>query len=213
MTKASDRYPEDEFDAEPAPDAPIGVHRAPRSWWSRWWPFVAVVVLVPAVTVGLVVWASSWDGRLPGFGDSTEPAAAAPETSAATEGAEDPAAEDPASEDPGAEQPAETEEPPVVEEPAPTADLSTAVRVLNASGRSGLAGGAASDLEDAGFTSVEAGNGNAGGLEQSTVFYASADLAPTAQQVADTLGIANVVESAGTAPEGVVVLLLADFAG
>ncbi|MCG7287567.1 LytR C-terminal domain-containing protein [Cellulomonas sp. ACRRI] len=208
MTKASDRYPEDEFDAEPAPDAPIGVHRAPRSWWSRWWPFVAVVVLVPAVTVGLVVWASSWDGRLPGFGDSTEPAAAAPETSAPAEGTEDPATEDPA-----AEQPPATEEPPVVEEPAPTADLTTAVRVLNASGRSGLAGGAASDLEDAGFTSVEAGNGNAGGLQQSTVFYASADLAPTAQQVADTLGIANVVESAGTAPEGVVVLLLADFAG
>ncbi len=205
MTKASDRYPEDEFDAEPAPDAPIGVHRAPRSWWSRWWPFVAVVVLVPAVTVGLVAWASSWDGRLPGFGDSTEPAAAAPsepETSAPAEGTEEPAAEPPA----------ETEAPPVEEEePAPTADLTTDVRVLNASNRSGLAASAASDLEDAGFTSVTPGNGNAGGLQQSTVFYASADLAPTAQQVADALGIANVVEDAGTAPEGVVVLLLADF--
>lgn len=206
MTKASDRFPEDEFDAEPAPDAPIGVHRAPRSWWSRWWPFVAVVVLVPAVTVGLVAWASSWDGRLPGFGDSSEPAAAAPsepETSA-------PATE---TEDPGAEAPVETEAPPVEEEeePAPTADLATDVRVLNASGRSGLAAGAAGDLEDAGFTSVTTGNGNAGGLQQTTVFYASADLAPTAQQVADSLGIANVVEDAGTAPEGVVVLLLADF--
>lgn len=207
MTKASDRYPEDEFDAEPVPDAPIGVHRAPRSWWSRWWPFVAVVVLVPALTVGLVMWASSWDGRLPGFGDSTEPAAAAPsepETSAPAEGTEDP----------GAEAPAETEAPPAeTEEPAATADLTTDVRVLNASGRSGLAAGAAGDLEDAGFTAVTTGNGNAGGLQQTTVFYASADLALTAQQVADALGIANVVEDAGTAPEGVVVLLLADFAG
>jgi len=207
VTKASDRYPEDEFDAEPAPDAPIGVHRAPRSWWSRWWPFVAVVVLVPAVTVGLVAWASSWDGRLPGFGDSTEPAAAAPsepESSA-------PAEETTEAEDPGAEAPAETEEPPVEEEPAPTADLTTDVRVLNASNRSGLAAGAAGDLEDAGFTAVTTGNGNAGGLQQTTVFYGSADLAATAQQVADSLGIANVVEDAGTAPEGVVVLLLADF--
>ncbi len=207
MTKASDRYPEDEFDAEPAPDAPIGVHRAPRTWWSRWWPFVAVVVLVPAVTVGLVAWASSWDGRLPGFGDSTEPAAAAPsepESSA-------PAEETPQTEDPGAEAPVETEEPPVEEEPAPTADLTTDVRVLNASNRSGLAAGAAGDLEDAGFTAVTTGNGNAGGLQQTTVFDGSADLAPTAQQVADSLGIANVVEDAGTAPEGVVVLLLADF--
>jgi hypothetical protein len=209
VTKASDRYPEDEFDAEPAPDAPIGVHRAPRSWWSRWWPFVAVVVLVPAVTVGLVAWASSWDGRLPGFGDSTEPAAAAPsepETSAPADGAE-------GTEAPGTEEPpAETEAPPVEEEPAPTADLAADVRVLNASNRSGLAASAASDLEDAGFTSVTPGNGNAGGLQQTTVFYGSADLAPTAQQVADALGIANVVEDAGTAPEGVVVLLLADFA-
>jgi len=204
VTKASDRYPEDEFDAEPAPDAPIGVHRAPRSWWSRWWPFVAVIVLVPAVTVGLVVWASSWDGRLPGFGDSSEPAAGAPsepETSAPAEGAEEPATE----------APVETEAPPVVEEPAPTADLGADVRVLNASNRSGLAAGAQGDLEDAGFTAVTTGNGNAGGLQQSTVFYASADLAPTAQQVADELGIANVVEDSGTAPEGVVVLLLADF--
>lgn len=211
MTKASDRFPEDEFDAEPAPDAPIGVHRAPRSWWSRWWPFVAVVVLVPAVTVGLVAWASSWDGRLPGFGDSSEPAAAAPSASGTTAPA--PETEDPGAEDPDAEAPAETEAPPVEEEePAPTADLTTDVRVLNASGRSGLAAGAAGDLEDAGFTSVTTGNGNAGGLQQTTVFYASADLAPTAQQVADSLGIANVVEDAGTAPEGVVVLLLADFA-
>lgn len=209
MTKASDRFPEDEFDAEPAPDAPIGVHRAPRSWWSRWWPFVAVVVLVPAVTVGLVAWASSWDGRLPGFGDSTEPAAAAPsepETSAPADGAA-------GTEDPGTEEPpVETEAPPAQEEePAPTADLAADVRVLNASNRSGLAASAASDLEDAGFTSVTPGNGNAGGLQQTTVFYGSADLAPTAQQVADALGIANVVEDAGTAPEGVVVLLLADF--
>ncbi|GIG35458.1 LytR C-terminal domain-containing protein [Cellulomonas pakistanensis] len=206
MTKASDRFPEDEFDVEPAHDAPIGVHRAPRTWWSRWWPFVAVVVLVPAVTVGLVVWASSWEGRIPGFGDASEPAAGASEPATSA-----PAEEAPAEEAPAEEAPAE--EAPVEEVPAPTADLTADVRVLNASNRSGLAASAAADLEGAGFTAVTAGNGNAGGLVQSTVFYASADLAPTAQQVADTLGIANVVEDAGTAPEGVVVLLLADFAG
>lgn len=205
MTKASDRFPEDEFDAEPVHDAPIGVHRAPRSWWSRWWPFVAVVVLVPLVTVGLVLWTSSWDGKLPGFGDDTAPAAAATSAPATTAPGEDAPAE---------EQPAEEEQPPATEEPAPTADLTTPVRVLNASGVSGLAAGAAEDLETAGFTSVSPGNGNAGGLAQTTVFYANADLAVTAQQVATTLGIANVVESADVASAGdVVVLLVADFAG
>jgi pyruvate/2-oxoglutarate dehydrogenase complex dihydrolipoamide acyltransferase (E2) component len=208
VTKASDRYPEDEFDAPPAPDAPVGVHRAPRGWWSRWWPFVAVLVLVPSLTVGFVLWASSWDGDLP-FGPSDETSTeAAPEA---------PAEESP--ETPAAEAPAETEEPPPVEEepapePPPAPDLSATVRVLNASNRSGLAGGAAATLEEAGFTDVTAGNGNAGGSTATTVFYGTPELAATAQEVAGTLGISTpVVESADVADDGVVVLLLRDFAG
>ncbi len=209
MTKGSDRYPEDEFDAEPAQDAPVGVHRAPRSWWSRWWPFVAVVVAVPALTVGFVLWASSWDGRLPFGDDETSPAAAAPETSAAPEEtAADPEA--PVEEAPVEEAP--VEETPVEEAP-PAPDLAASVRVLNASGITGLAAGAGADLEDAGFTAVETGNGNAGGSTATTVFYGTPELAATAQQVATTLGVANVVESADVAPGGVVVLLLRDFAG
>jgi hypothetical protein len=210
VTKASDRFPEDEFDAEPAHDVPIGVHRAPRSWWSKWWPFVAVLVAVPTLTVVFVVWASSWDGRLPGLGGSDVPAASAPASSAPVE---DPAATE-GTEDTGeapVEDPA-TEEPPVVEEPAPpVADLTASVRVLNAANVSGLAADAQGDLEDAGFTDVTAGNGNAGGSTATTVFYGDAELAATAQQVATTLGITNVVESAQVAPDGVVVLLLRDY--
>jgi hypothetical protein len=207
VTKGSDRYPEDEFDAEPAQDVPIGVHRAPRSWWSKWWPFVAVLVAVPTLTVVFVVWASSWDGELPGFGGTDEPVASAPSTSAPVE---DPAASEGTEEAP-VEEPA-TEEPPVEEPAPPVADLTTAVRVLNAANISGLAASAQGDLEDAGFTDVTAGNGNAGGSTATTVFYANADLAATAQQVAATLGVTNVVESADVAPEGVVVLLLRDWA-
>jgi hypothetical protein len=209
VTKGNDRYPEDEFDAEPAHDVPIGVHRAPRTWWSRWWPFVAVLVVVPTLTVVFVLWASSWEGRLP-FGDADEPQASAPASSAPAEAApEDPATA--GTEEPPVEEPA-TEEPPVVEEPAPpVADLTTSVRVLNAANVSGLAAGAQSDLEDAGFTNVTAGNGNAGGSTATTVFYGSADHAATAQEVASTLGVTAVVESADVAPDGVVVLLLRDF--
>jgi hypothetical protein len=43
------------------------------------------------------------------------------------------------------------------------------------------------------------------------VFYGSADHAATAQEVASTLGVTAVVESADVAPDGVVVLLLRDF--
>lgn len=210
MTKASDRYPEDEFDAEPARDVPVGVHRAPRGWWSRWWPFVAVVVLVPSLTVGFVLWASSWDGSLPGFGSSSAPPAAqepaeSPDPSA-TEGT--PTEEAPAEEAPAEEAPAE--EAPVEEAP-PAPDLAASVRVLNAANRQGLAASTAEDLEDAGFTAVTAGNGNAGGSTATTVFYGTPELAATAQQVATTLGITNVVESADVAEDGVVVLLLRDF--
>lgn len=208
MTKGSDRFPEDEFDAEPAHDVPIGVHRAPRSWWSRWWPFVAVLVVVPTLTVVFVVWASSWDGRIPGFGDSDEPVASAPSSSAP---AEEPAAEDPAAEAPVEEEPV-TEEPPVEEPAPPVPDLGTPVSVLNAANVSGLAAGVQGDLEDAGFTAVSAGNGSAGGATSTTVYYANPDLAVTAQQVATTLGITDVVESADRAPDGVVVLLLRDYA-
>jgi hypothetical protein len=214
VTKGNDRYPEDEFDAEPAHDVPIGVHRAPRTWWSRWWPFVAVLVVVPTLTVAFVLWASSWEGRLP-FGDSDEPQASAPASGAPGEAApEDPATagtEEPPVGEPPVEEPA-PEEPPVVEEPAPpVADLTTSVRVLNAANVSGLAAGAQSDLEDAGFTNVTAGNGNAGGSTATTVFYGSPDHAATAQEVATTLGVTAVVESADVAPDGVVVLLLRDF--
>ncbi|VTR78989.1 hypothetical protein CHMI_03780 [Cellulomonas hominis] len=95
--------------------------------------------------------------------------------------------------------------------PPPAPDLDATVRVLNASGITGLAAGAAEDLEGAGFTSVETGNGNAGGSTATTIFYGTPELSATAQQVATTLGIANVVESAEVADDGVVVLLLRDF--
>lgn len=205
MTKASSRFPEDEFDAGPAQDAPIGVHRAPRSWWSRWWPFVAVVVVVPALTVSAVLWAASWDGKLPVIGGGDDTNASAPPSSSGPAASPDGTG--------GAPAPEETGDAPVEEVPPPAPDLSVPVRVLNAANISGLAGGAAEQLEGAGFTDVTAGNGNAGGSTASTVFYANADLAVTAQQVAATLGLTNVVESAEVADQGVVVLLLADFAG
>lgn len=202
MTKGSDQYPEDEFDAGPAQDVAIGVHRAPRTWWSRWWPFVAVLVLVPALTVAGVLWASSWDGKLPtlGSGSDDTPTATAPTSSAPAE-----------SDEPTDEAP--TEEPPAEEEPpAPEPDLTLPIRVLNAANVRGLAAGAASDLESAGFTAVTAGNGGAGGATKSTVFYAGADLASTAQRAAEALGITNVVESADSAGDTITVLLLRDFA-
>ncbi len=209
MSKGHYPYPDDEFDTAELQDGPRGVHRAARSAWSRWWPFLAVLVAVPVVTVGLVLWASSWDGDVPGFGGD-EPSQS---TDASSGASTVPSDEGTATQEPPAETtepPAETTEPPVV---TPEPVLSTPVAVLNAARVSGLAARTGEDLEGAGFTAVTTGNGTASGTTVSTVFYASADLQPTAQLVAQTLGITTVTESADRAGDGVTVLLLADFTG
>lgn len=211
MTKGSYPYPEDEFDAEPGVDAPVGVHRAPRTWWSRWWPFVAVIVLVPAVTIGAVLWASSWDG-LGNKNDQANVELTDDPVDTPADGTEQPA--DPAATE-GAtdgEQAPEAPEAPATEEPAaPAVNYGQPIDVLNAANRQGLAADVADRLGTAGFTSVTAGNGSASIADVTTVFYASAELQPTAQAVADALGITTVTESADNAGSGVSVLLRRDF--
>lgn len=211
MTKGNYSYPEDEFDGDPGVDTPVGVHRAPRSWWSRWWPFVAVIIVVPAPTVGAVMWASSWDGL--GTGGNAPSTAS---TQATDDTATDPATgnDDPAVTD-GTDGGAIDQQTPeeTVPDAEATPDFTLPIEVLNAARVSGIAGDAASTLEAAGFTSVTTGNGDASLADVTTVFYANADQAVTAQAVANALGITPVVESAQSAGTGIVVVLRADFSG
>lgn len=204
MTKGSYPYPEDEFDAEPASDAPVGVHRAPRTWWSRWWPFVAVLVVVPVVTVSAVLWASSQNG---GSGNDQ---ADDPTVQQTTQAADDTGEVDPGTDDTGADDGTDPAEDATAEPETP--DYATPVQVLNAARVNQLAATTAAKLEAAGFTQVEPGNGDATAASVTTVFYASADLATTARAVADVLGITEVVESAQQSPTGITVLLLAGYA-
>ncbi|WP_448631283.1 hypothetical protein [Cellulomonas soli] len=87
MSKADYPYPPDEFDAPRSPDAPRDPYLAPRSWWSRWWPFVAVLVIVPVLAFVLVNLAARYDSLPIVGGDSgtgqTEPDAGATDTPAA----------------------------------------------------------------------------------------------------------------------------------
>jgi len=193
VSKADTHYPEDEFDV-PNPDAARGVHRAPRSAWSRWWPFLAVLVVAPIVAYGLVTLAAN-QGDLPtsessqgadagATGTATEPAAGAP-TGGASETA--PAAS-----------------------ATPAVNMAAPVVVLNAAKISGLAASQSKKLTDAGFTAVAPGNFTGTKPADSVVFYASEDLAPTAQLVASTLGISTVTLSATDAGKGIAVVLASD---
>ncbi len=194
-------HPADEFDEVPPGGRPRGAHRAPRSRWARWRPFVAVLVVFPALAYGFVTWLSDWDGLsgvdLPTFADSTE----------------DPAEEtdDAAPEETDDEAPVEPEEPETPVEPEPVADLSRPVQVFNATGTTGLAAGGADRVEAAGFTTVTAGNWQGDDVDTSVVYYPAAADVATAQAAAAALGIAAVQESAELAAEGIVVVLAADY--
>ena len=195
MSKADYPYPADEFDAPPDPAAPRGVHRAPRSAWSRWWPFLLVILLVPVLAWGAVTWMAN-HGGLPNLavpGVTETPADSA--TAGATGGA---SASAPAT------TPAQT---PVSTTPATggTVDKTVAVKVLNASGVSGAAAKAATKLTNAGFTSVS--TGNAAASKQSVVYYATAAQQPAAALAASTLGISTVTQSAAQAGTGITVVL------
>jgi hypothetical protein len=194
VSKAAYRYPPDEFDAPPDPDAPRGVHRAPRSAWSRWWPFLAVIVVVPLVAWGAVT-VLAQGGHLPDLGASgsqTQDAGTGP-TDAAT--------------------PPPTSAAPTTPAAAPTtpaakqAVLTTPVSVLNGSKINGLAGQVGSKLTGAGFTAVTTGNSTATTPAASTVFYGSDALKATAELVGQTIHVSNVVMSPTDAPNGIVVVL------
>ena len=86
--------------------------------------------------------------------------------------------------------------------------MTTPVMVLNAASIGGLAGEQAQKLTTAGFTAVETGNAEPT-VDDSTVFYTSEDLRPTADLVAQTLGLTEVVlDTSGTL--GITVLLVSD---
>ncbi len=194
MSKAAYPYPPDEFDAASDPDAPRGVHRAPRSAWSRWWPFVAVVVIVPLLAWGTVTLLGQ-RGQLPDL-----PAGLGGSSSAAPS-------------DQPSDAPTATDAAPTSAAPAPTTaaapapQLGTPVSVLNGSGISGLAKKVGDELTAVGFTAVTAGNATSGTPTASTVFYGTDDLAATAQLVASTIKVSTVVKSAIEAPAGITVVL------
>jgi cytoskeletal protein RodZ len=206
VSKADYPYPDDEFDraADADPDVPRGVHRAPRSAWSRWWPFLAVVVLAPLLAFGAVtVWGIVNDNSMHNADDSGGTVPDDSETSDAGDGTEAPADE---GADAGTEAPAtQTTEP-----AAPTPVLTTPVQVLNGASISGLAKTQAAKLTGAGYTTVDTGNVTGTRPAQNTVYYKSDDLKATATAVAQTLGVTSVTMSATDAGDGISVVLVTD---
>ena len=211
-------YPEDELDVAGRDRSPEGVHREVRPVWRMLLPYALVVVLVPLLALGAF--------QLIQGGDGGEEPTAAPETTQPTDDAN--GADNGEDGDNGEESPAPEEtdtdvpESPEVEETTPETDedelpadviTSTTISVLNGAGISGLAGEAAAQLQERGFTAVTATDYTAGSPADTTLYYRHSGLAATAEAVGSELGITNLVELASaTQNVEIAIVLRADFA-
>ena len=201
MTKPNYPYPDDEFDQAALHAGPRGVHRQPRAGLRRWWPFLAVLVLAPALAFAFVTFLShsGTSSKIPGFSSLTEDSTSSGTPSETSSPTGTPTAPATASATPT---------------PTPTAAgpaLGTKIQVLNGAGVSGVAAKAAAKLTAAGFTSVTAANYGGAAVSASTIFYATPAEAITAKAVGTALGIAQVKESATQASGAIVVVLKSDY--
>ena len=169
----SDQYPPDEFDEIAKGAGPVGVHRAPRPWWSRLVAPVIVFLIAGAAAflVANYLWNQSVD-------TPDEP------TPTITESFEDTVTPSPT----------ETPSPSVTPSPTETANIEydTKVAVLNGSGIPGLAAANKKILDEGGFTKVSDGNLLGDKPSANVVVYASEDLKATAIEVATQLGISKI---------------------
>lgn len=221
-------YPTDAFDNPPS--GPVGVHRGRRSLAVRVAPFLMVIVV--AALAGLLTWGIAsgelnkvpwpWaqqsaqtaqdskggqDDAAADDGDDAQADAddqddAANQGQADGQGADDAAQSDDAAADEPQTEP-ETQ-------PEQTVNYNTSVRVINATGVNGYAAQQSGVLQSVGYTSVIAANPSGGALPSvNVVWYQNETDLATAQNVADTLGIATVEQATGIADPIVVVYIAA----
>lgn len=192
-------YPDDEFDADADGPVPVGVHRAQVPAWRSWIPLLAILIIVPLLAWGAVGLLGRHSVGSSSTSTSTAVVSADDSADAAATQAEQATAES-------------TAQP--TEESAGSADFTTGITVHNGTNTTGLATRTGDKLNNAGFTSVTVSQGIYT-LEEpanTTVYYASADLAATAQAVADVLGSGEVIESAAEAQSNpIVVVLRSDY--
>jgi len=185
--------------------------------WRQWLPYLLVLILVPALTFGVVKYFAS--------DSDTDPLPTADETVEPSEPEEEPAPGDDDANDEGAgEEEGETPNPgeegddtgaddgenDETEEPQ---DLKydTHVLVLNGARIQGFAGEVADALSQAGWESTEADNYTNEAPTETALYYTSEEFEAEAQAVGEELGITNLVESATSASNGIVIVLRTDF--
>ncbi|MGY5764103.1 LytR C-terminal domain-containing protein [Brachybacterium sp. DNPG3] len=168
-------YPPDRFDDEADAASFHGAHRAEEPFWRQ---NLVYIVIIGAAFVTLLVLLFLIGGMGGGSDDrADEPTTAAAETTAPSEAS-----------DAGGE----AEE--ATEEPAPEADKSVAVLVVNGAGINGLAGSWQTYLEGDGWESIEVTTGD--NIQQEpVVFYRDEADAATAEALAEVVGADGATQS------------------
>lgn len=200
-------YPPDEFDQPVGDGQSVGIHRAPRSTWSKVWPFLAVIVAFAVLAWGIVWWFAS---QSPDSGTTPSPTVTQEQTDEATDETEYEATEEPTDEETDEATDEETEEP--TDEPTVELDRGVAIRVLNATNTSGLAASGVERLTQAGWTAATAANYTGGAIDSTVVWYQSEDYAAEAEQIAADLGVTQ-TELVPSLVGPVSVILSGDFSG
>ena len=160
---------------------PVGMHRPKPSKWKNVWPFLAILVIVPALG-----WAAA-------TALSRQQTTVAPSAS--------PTAEATASADPTPS--ASSSSPSASSEP----DHGAVIQVLNGTGTQGYASQQAQILNQAGYAGTSAANADGWATQASTVFYEDLRMEGTAKDVAAKLGISNVRQESGLGDPDIVVIL------
>ncbi|MDR1440985.1 MAG: LytR C-terminal domain-containing protein [Bifidobacteriaceae bacterium] len=192
MSKNAYPYPLDEFDEVDINSRPKEVHAARRGAWGRVWPFLLVIILVPAIAFLAVHFLAD---KLPGG-----PASPSPSAPPATVVPESP----PVSGVP--EDPVQSQEP--VPETPPPPDKAVKVTVYNDGRPTGAAGTASDALTSAGYTNAtKSYDTTPASPTQSIVYYSTAEQAATASDVAATLEITMTELNAQAAGGNIVVIL------
>lgn len=167
-------YPPDRFDDEADAVSFHGAHRAELPFWRE---NLLYIIIIGAAVVLLVV-LLFFIGSMGGDGDGDD-RADDPTTSAASESEE-------------ATEEATEAEP--TEEPAPVADKSTPLLVVNAGGQNGLAGTWRDTLEEDGWEDVSVSTAD-NHQEEPVVFYRAEEDAETAQALAAEVGAGEARQS------------------
>ena len=208
-TEQYQSYEKDAFDNPP--EGPVGVHRGNRPMIVHVTPFI--IVLVAAVAAGVLFWsifsgeaanmfnrrseqtqttAQTSQGSSSSSADESASGTASQSSQSATAG------ESTSAEGTPSQTPSESESAQSTPEESQQVNTNAQITVINGTGVSGDASEWAAALQGQGFTNVTPANPDATTVlpAQTVVYYQNeADLA-TAQQVANTLGIATVEQSA-----------------